>query len=221
MGQKVNPTGLRLKIVKDWESVWYAGKDYGDKLQQDLRIKKLVRKSLSNAGLSKVIVKRSANKKMVLEVYTSRPGVVIGKKGADIEILKKKIEGISGIEVSININEVRKPEIEGQLVADSIAQQLEKRVASRRAAKKAIQTAMRYGAKGIRIKISGRLGGAEIARSESYKEGRVPLHTLRADIDYATSEANTTYGVLGIKVWVYKGDVGIESPVNNKITAVS
>lgn len=211
MGQKANPIGLRIGIIKTWSSVWFASKDYAEKLHQDLEIKKLVKDSLGNAGISKVVIKRSANKKISVEIYAARPGMVIGRGGADIEKLKKKIEKITSCETAINIQEIRKPEIEAKLVADSVAQQLEKRIAFRKASKRAVQSAMRMGAKGIRINVSGRLGGAEIARMEWYREGRVPLHTLRADIDYATSEALTTYGKIGVKVWIYKGDVGLEA----------
>lgn len=210
MGQKVNPLGLRIGVVRTWESVWYADRDYADKLLQDLQIKNLVKKTLVNAGISRVNIERPAKKIRVI-IHAARPGIVIGKKGSDIEKLKTQVEKISGAEASINIQEVRKPEIEAKLVADSISQQLEKRIAFRKAAKRAVQTAMRMGAKGIRVNVSGRLGGAEIARTEWYREGRVPLHTLRADIDYATSEANTTYGIIGVKVWIYKGDVGVDS----------
>lgn len=210
MGQKVNPLGLRIGIVRTWESVWFADRDYADKLLQDLQIKSLVKKTLVNAGISRVNIERPAKKIRVI-IHAARPGIVIGKKGSDIEKLKAQVEKITGAEASINIQEVRKPEIEAKLVADSVSQQLEKRIAFRKAAKRAVQTAMRMGAKGIRVNVSGRLGGAEIARTEWYREGRVPLHTLRADIDYATSEANTTYGIIGVKVWIYKGDVGVDS----------
>ncbi len=221
MGQKVNPTGMRLGIIKSWDSVWYASKDYADKLHQDLQIKSLVKKSLNNAGISKIVIRRSANKKINIEIFAARPGMVIGKKGSDIEKLKNQVEKITNCETSINIQEIRKPEIEAKLVAENIAQQLEKRIAFRKASKRAVQTAMRMGAKGIRVNVSGRLGGAEIARTEWYREGRVPLHTLRADIDYATAEAKTTYGLIGVKVWIYKGDVGIESPLNIEVKAVN
>jgi len=211
MGQIVNPIGLRVGIIKTWDSTWFAGKDYADKLHQDLAIKSLVKKELANAGISKVEIRRS-NKKINVGIHAARPGMVIGKKGSDIEKLKQRIEKISSSETSINIQEVRKPEIDAVLVGQQIAAQLEKRVAFRKAAKRAVQTAMRMGAKGIRVNVSGRLGGAEIARTEWYREGRVPLHTLRADIDFAIAEAKTTYGIIGIKVWIYKGDIGIESP---------
>jgi small subunit ribosomal protein S3 len=205
MGQKVNPIGLRLGIVRTWDSLWYADKDYADKLLQDLKIQEMVSKNFSHAGVCNVKVERPAKKVRVV-IQASRPGMIIGKKGGDLERIKKDIEAISGAEVSINIVEERKPETNAALVSASIAQQLEKRVAFRKAAKRAVQTAMRMGAKGIRVNVSGRLGGAEIARTEWYREGRVPLHTLRADIDYATARAKTTYGVIGIKVWIYKGE---------------
>lgn len=221
MGQKTNPIGLRLRIIKNWDSVWFADRDYADKLHQDLRIKSLVKASLANAGISKVMIRRSANKKINIEIFAARPGMVIGKKGSDIEKLKNQVEKITSCETFINIQEIRKPEIEAKLVAENIAQQLEKRIAFRKASKRAVQTAMRMGAKGIRVNVSGRLGGAEIARMEWYREGRVPLHTLRADIDYATAEAKTTYGIIGVKVWIYKGDVGIESPLDKEVKAVN
>jgi len=210
MGQKVNPIGLRLKVNRTWGSIWYASSDYADKLHQDLNIRKLVKKSLANAGISQISIERPAKKVRVV-IHAARPGMVIGRKGSDIEVLKKSIEKLTSSETSINIIEVRKPELDSKIVADSIAQQLEKRIAFRKAAKRAVQSAMRMGAKGIRVNVSGRLGGAEIARTEWYREGRVPLHTLRAEIDYATSEASTTYGVIGVKVWIYKGDTGIDA----------
>jgi small subunit ribosomal protein S3 len=210
MGQKINPIGFRVKINRTWGSVWYAAKDYATKLHQDINIRNLVTKSLSHAGISAVTIERPTKKIRVI-IRAARPGMIIGRKGSDIESLKKKIESLTGAETSINIIEVRKPEIDSKIVADSIAQQLEKRIAFRKAAKRAVQTAMRMGAKGIRVNVAGRLGGAEIARTEWYKEGRVPLHTLRAEIDYATSEAATTYGVIGVKVWIYKGETGIDA----------
>ncbi len=210
MGQKVSPIGLRVGIIRTWDSVWFAGKTYADKLHQDIKIRALVQKTLPNAGISKIIIKRPASK-LAVEIHAARPGMVIGKKGGDIEKLKKQVELISKSESSINIVEVKKPEIDSKLVAESIAQQLEKRIAFRKASKRAVQTAMRMGAKGIRVNVSGRLGGAEIARMEWYREGQVPLHTLRADIDYGTAEAHTTYGLIGIKVWIYKGDIKPES----------
>jgi small subunit ribosomal protein S3 len=213
MGQKVSPIGLRVGIIRTWDSVWYASKkDYASKLHQDLQIRTLVQKTLANAGISKIVIGRPA-KKVGITIHAARPGMVIGKKGGDIEKLKAQVEKISGAEASINIVEVKKPEIDAKLVAESIAQQLEKRIAFRKAAKRAVQTAMRMGAKGIRVNVSGRLGGAEIARMEWYREGQVPLHTLRADIDYGTAEAHTTYGLIGIKIWIYKGDIKPESGI--------
>lgn len=215
MGQKVNPNGLRLGVIRTWDSIWFAAKDYAVKLHQDLEIRKIIKKSLFNAGISQVVIRRSS-KKIIIEIFSARPGMVVGKKGADIERLKAQIEALTNCEASINIKEIRKPEIDASLVAQSVASQLEKRVSFRKAAKKAVQTAMKMGAKGIRVNVSGRLGGAEIARTEWYREGRVPLHTLRADIQYATYEAKTTYGIIGVKVWIYKGDVGIESPLEKE-----
>lgn len=206
MGQKVNPIGLRLGGNRSWDSVWYSDKsDYAKKLHEDLKIRKFVQKELYSAGISRVIVERP-NKKVNVIIYTQRPGVVIGKKGGDIEKIKSKVSKLTSDEVSINIVEVKKPELDANLVAQSVAQQLEKRVAFRRAMKRAVQNTMRYGAKGIRINCSGRLAGADIARTEWYREGRVPLHTLRADVDYGTALAHTTYGVIGIKTWIYRGD---------------
>lgn len=216
MGQKVNPIGLRLGIIRTWNSLWYGSKNnYSDKLHEDLKVIKLVKEKLKNAGISKVNIERPAKKLRVI-IHAARPGMVIGKQGGDIEKLKQQIEALTKAETSINIIEIRKPEIDSKLVADSIAQQLEKRIAFRKAAKRAVQTAMRMGAKGIRVNVSGRLGGAEIARTEWYREGMVPLHTFRADIDYGTSEAQTTYGVIGIKVWIYKGEVEEEASKEQK-----
>lgn len=206
MGQKVNPIGLRLGINKTWDSRWYAGNDYAAKLHEDLKIRKLLEKRLSGAGISKIVIERPA-KKAHISIHTARPGIVIGKKGGDIEKIRKEVSGITGDDVQLNIVEVRKPEIDSTLIAEGIAQQLERRVAFRRAMKRAVQSALRLGAEGIRINVSGRLGGAEIARMEWYREGRVPLHTLRADVDYGTAEAHTTFGVIGIKVWVFKGEI--------------
>ena len=205
MGQKTNPIGFRLGIIKSWESRWFSEKDYSKLLQEDIIIRKFVMKKLSAAGISKVVIERPA-KLAKITIHTSRPGVIIGKKGSDIEKLKKEIGYITEGDVSINIIEIKKPELDSQLVADNIAQQLERRVAFRRAMKRAVQSAMRLGALGIRVNCSGRLGGAEIARTEWYREGRVPLHTLRADIDYGVSRANTTYGICGVKVWIFKGE---------------
>ena len=205
MGQKTNPIGLRLGIIKSWESRRYSEKDYSKLLQEDINLRKFLMKKLSTAGISKIIIERPA-KLANITLHTSRPGVIIGKKGSDIEKLKKSISKMVSGDVNINILEVKKPELDSQLVADNIAQQLEKRVAFRRAMKRAVQSAMRLGAGGIRVNCSGRLGGAEIARTEWYREGRVPLHTLRADVDYGVSRANTTYGICGVKVWIFKGE---------------
>jgi small subunit ribosomal protein S3 len=205
MGQKVNPIGLRVSVNKNWGSRWFAIKDYAKLLHQDLAIREYIYKKLSQAAVSKILIERPA-KKAKITIYSARPGIIIGKKGADIEKLRSELPKIAGCEVLLNINEIRKPEIDAKLVADSISQQLERRVSFRRAMKKAMQSAMRLGAKGIRVNCSGRLGGAEIARVEWYREGRVPLHTLRADVDYGESTAKTTYGACGVKVWIYKGD---------------
>ena len=206
MGQKVNPIGLRLGIVKTWESRWYAGKNYSDYILEDYNIRKFLKKRLYHAGISKVEIERSS-KRVRLRVFTSRPGIVIGKKGAEIALLKKELEKIISHEVIIDIQEVRKPELDAQLVAENIALQIERRVAFRRAMKRGISSAMRFGAEGIKIICSGRLGGAEMARTEQYREGRIPLHTLRADIDYGFVEAQTTYGIIGIKVFIFKGEI--------------
>ena len=207
MGQKVHPTGIRLGISKPWVSTWYAGtKDYADNLYSDHQVRQYLTKKLKNASLSKIEIDRPA-KSIRVTIHTARPGVVIGKKGEDVEVLRKYVSNLAGVPAQINIAEVRKPELDAQLVGDSIASQLERRVMFRRAMKRAVQNAMRLGAKGIKVEVSGRLGGAEIARCEWYREGRVPLHTFRADIDYATSEALTTYGIIGIKVWIFKGEV--------------
>ncbi len=206
MGQKVNPIGLRLGIVKTWESRWYAGKNYADYILEDYKIRKFVKNKLHHAGISKVEIERSS-KHIKLRVFTSRPGIVIGKKGAEISQLKKEIEKKVSHEVMIDIQEVRKPEIDAQLVAENVALQIERRVAFRRAMKRGVSSAMRFGAKGVKIICSGRLGGAEMARTEWYKEGRIPLHTLRADIDYGFIEARTTYGIIGVKVFVFKGEI--------------
>ncbi|RMB04537.1 30S ribosomal protein S3 [Eilatimonas milleporae] len=212
MGQKVSPVGLRLGVNRTWDSRWYADRDaYGSLLHEDLKLREFIEKELSQAGISKVVIERPA-KKCRVTVYSARPGVIIGKKGADIEKLRRKLAGMTDAEVSLNIVEVRKPEVDAKLIAENIAQQLERRVAFRRAMKRAVQSAMRLGALGIRINCAGRLGGAEIARTEWYREGRVPLHTLRADIDYGTSEAHTAYGVCGMKVWVFKGEIMEHDP---------
>ena len=211
MGQKVNPNGLRLGINKTWSSRWYSKKDYAKLLYEDLEIKKYIQEKLSSASISKVIIERAA-KKLRLTIYSSRPGIIIGKKGADIESLKNKLVKMSKLEVYLDIKEIRKPEVESKLVAENIASQLEKRISFRRAMKKAVQSAMRLGAKGVKVVCSGRLGGAEIARTEKYHLGSVPLHTLRSDIDYATSEAETTYGICGIKVWINRGEILSKDP---------
>ncbi len=211
MGQKVNPYGIRLGINKTWSSRWFSKNEYTKLLHQDLKIKKYVEKKLKNASISKINIERAA-KKLRLSIYSSRPGIIIGKKGADIETLKNDLSKMSNLEVFLDIKEVRKPEVEARLVAENIASQLEKRISFRRAMKKAVQSAMRLGAKGVKIVCSGRLGGAEIARTEKYHEGSVPLHTLRGDIDYATAEAETTYGICGIKVWINKGEILAKDP---------
>ena len=212
MGQKVNPIGLRLGINRTWDSRWYAEKGYGELLHKDLKLREYIEKRLSQAGISKVVIERPAKKARVT-IYSARPGVVIGKKGADIEKLRQDLMKMTGGDVNLNIVEVRKPEIDAKLVAENIAQQLERRVAFRRAMKRAVQSAMRLGAQGIRINCAGRLGGAEIARTEWYREGRVPLHTLRADVDYDTARANTTYGACGVKVWIFKGEIMAHDPM--------
>ncbi|NBO17655.1 MAG: 30S ribosomal protein S3 [Proteobacteria bacterium] len=206
MGQKVNAIGLRVGINKTWDSRWYAGDDYADKLHEDFKIQKYLKATLNAAGVSKIVIERPT-KKAHITIHTARPGVVIGKKGADIDKIKKDLAKFTKDEIHLNIVPVAKPELDATLVAESIAQQLEKRVAFRRAMKRAVQSCLRLGALGIRVNVSGRLGGAEIARMEWYREGRVPLHTLRADIDYGTAEAKTTYGVIGVKVWVFKGEI--------------
>ncbi len=212
MGQKVNPIGMRLGINRTWDSRWYADKGYGDMLHADLALRSYIEKRLSQASISRVVIERPA-KKARITIYSARPGVVIGKKGADIENLRQDLTKMTGSEVHLNILEVRKPEIDAKLVAENIAQQLMRRIAFRRAMKRAVQSAMRLGAQGIRINCGGRLGGAEIARMEWYREGRVPLHTLRADVDYGTATANTTYGACGVKVWVFKGEILAHDPL--------
>lgn len=207
MGQKVHPVGIRLGIVKRHSSVWYAGKkEYADKLITDMKVRKFVEDKLAHASVSRVDIERPANTARIT-IHTARPGIVIGKKGEDVEKLRNEISKEMGVPVHINIEEIRKPDLDAALVAQSVAQQLERRVMFRRAMKRAVQNAMRQGAEGVKIQVGGRLGGAEIARSEWYREGRVPLHTLRADIDYATAEASTTYGIIGVKVWIFKGEV--------------
>jgi small subunit ribosomal protein S3 len=206
LGQKVNPIGLRLGIVKTWESRWFASKKYSDYILEDFNIRKYLKKKLGHAGVSKIEVERSS-KRVRLRIFTSRPGIIIGKKGAEIVQLKQDVEKMISQDVIIDIQEIRKPELDAQLVAENIALQIIRRVAFRRAMKRGIQSAMRFGAQGVKVICSGRLGGAEMARTELYREGRVPLHTLRADIDYGFSEANTTYGIVGIKVFIFKGEI--------------
>jgi small subunit ribosomal protein S3 len=212
MGQKVNPVGLRLGINRTWDSRWYAGADFADLLHEDIRLRAFLKKRLGQAGVSKIVIERPA-KKARITIHTARPGVVIGKKGADIEKLRVELAKLTSSDVHINIVEIRKPEIDAQLVAENIAQQLERRIGFRRAMKRAVQSAMRLGALGIRINCGGRLGGAEIARTEWYREGRVPLHTLRADVDYGVTTARTTYGSCGVKVWVFKGEIMEHDPM--------
>ena len=212
MGHKINPIGLRLGVNRTWDSRWYAESQYGDLLHEDLKLRKYLNGKLSQAGVSRIVIERPAKKARVT-IHTARPGVVIGKKGADIERLRVELSRMTGSEVHLNIVEIRKPEIDATLVAENIAQQLERRVAFRRAMKRSVQSAMRLGAEGIRINCGGRLGGAEIARVEWYREGRVPLHTLRADVDYGTATAMTTYGTCGVKVWVFKGEVLAHDPM--------
>src|ERR1044071_163709 len=217
MGQKVHPTGIRLGIASDWTAKWYADtKNFADFLEQDLKVRKFLKKKLAHASVSRIQIERPARTAHIT-IHTARPGVVIGKKGEDIEALRKEISGMMEVPVHINIEEIRKPELDSQLIAEGVAQQLERRIMFRRAMKRAVTNAMRLGAQGIKLHIAGRLNGAEIARSEWYREGRVPLHTLRADIDYGFAEAQTTYGVIGIKVWVFKGEVfGLESKGDSK-----
>jgi small subunit ribosomal protein S3 len=210
LGQKVNPIGLRLNITRTWDSIWYADKDYAANLYQDQQIRKYLKKKLYHAGISRIVIERTGEKVRV-KLFTARPGIVIGKKGSEIENLKRDF----GCECMLDIQEVRRPEADAQLVAENIATQLEKRIAFRRAMKKAISTALRFGVKGIKISCSGRLGGAEMSRTEWFKEGRVPLHTLRADIDYGTAEASTTYGKIGVKVWIFKGEILTDSDMSN------
>ncbi|GAA4216021.1 30S ribosomal protein S3 [Sagittula sp. NFXS13] len=212
MGNKTNPIGMRLQVNRTWDSRWYADtKDYGDLLLEDLAIRDFIHKECKQAGVARIIIERP-HKKCRVTIHTARPGVIIGKKGADIEVLRKKLAAMTDSELHLNIVEVRKPELDATLVGESIAQQLERRVSFRRAMKRAVQNAMRMGALGIRVNVAGRLGGAEIARTEWYREGRVPLHTLRADIDYANIEATTPYGIIGIKVWIFKGEIMEHDP---------
>ena len=215
MGQKVNPIGFRVGINRDWDSIWFAKKNkYGQFLIEDFKIREYIRKNILNSGVAQVIIERTS-KKCIVSIHTSRPGFVIGKKGSDVDKIKRNLSKISSTEVSLNIKEIKKPELNSYLVAENIAQQLVKRIAYRRAMKRAIQSALRLGAKGIRVCISGRLGGNEIARTEWLREGSVPLHTLRADVDYAEAEALTTYGIIGVKVWIYKGEL-LKKKLNSK-----
>lgn len=206
MGQKVNPIGFRVGGIKTWRSQWFADKNYSELVHEDIKIRKYLKKKLYHAGVSRIEIERAANKAKV-NIYAARPGIIIGKKGSEIEKLKKELEEVSNSEVIINILEVRKPEVDAQLVAENVALQLERRVAFRRAMKKCVTSSLKFGAKGIRVNCAGRLGGAEMARSEWYREGRVPLHTLRADIDWGFAEANTAYGLIGVKVWIFHGEV--------------
>ncbi len=206
MGQKVNPIGLRLNIVRTWESIWYADREYSQNFLQDQKLRKYLKKRLYHAGISRIKIARTGDK-IRIKLHTARPGIVIGKKGAEIETLKQDLDRKTGKECHVDIHEVRRPEADAQLVAENVALQLERRVAFRRAMKKAVNIALKFGAKGIKISCSGRLGGAEMSRREWYREGRVPLHTLRADVDYGVAEAMTTYGIIGVKVWIFKGEV--------------
>lgn len=206
MGQKINPIGFRLGVIKTWDSKWYAEADYAKLLHEDLKIRAFLKKRLYSSGISKIEIERAANKTKI-NIFTARPGLIIGKKGSEVETIKKELSNLTSKEIFININEVRKPELDAQLVAENVALQLERRIAFRRAMKKSVTSALKFGAKGIRITCSGRLGGAEMSRTEWYREGRVPLHTLRADIDYGFAEAKTTYGLIGIKVLIFKGEV--------------
>lgn len=206
MGQKVNPIGLRLGIIKNWNSSWFDEKKFADKLQEDLKVRRYIRNRLNKAAVSKIEIERTV-KRVILTVHTARPGIVIGKKGAEVDKLREELRALTGKEVQINIQEIKKPELDAFLVAENVARQLEGKVSFRRAMKKAITSTMRLGAEGIKIMCSGRLGGAEMARTEQYKEGRIPLHTLRADIDYATATSRTTYGAIGVKVWIFNGEV--------------
>ncbi|MFM8741783.1 MAG: 30S ribosomal protein S3 [Cytophagales bacterium] len=207
MGQKINPVGLRLGIVRGWDSAWYGGKDFSDKLVEDHTIRKYVDARIQKGGISKVVIERSTSKRITITIHTARPGVVIGKGGTEVDKIKEELKNLTKKDVQINIFEIKRPELDARLVGESIAQQLEARISYRRAMKQAIASTMRVGAEGIKVKLSGRLAGADMARTEQYKEGRIPLHTLRADIDYAISEAQTVYGKIGIKVWIFKGEV--------------
>jgi small subunit ribosomal protein S3 len=209
LGQKVHPLGFRLGVIRTWDAKWYAGKEYGELLYEDLNLRKFMKNQLQHAGISKIEIRRSVdrNKKVTIDIFAARPGIIIGKKGADVDKLRKSLEKMTGKEVNLNIKEVKRIELDAQLVAENVATQLVRRVAFRRAMKRSVSSAMKFGAKGIKIACAGRLGGAEMARREWYREGRVPLQTLRADIDYGFTEARTTYGIIGVKVWIYKGDI--------------
>jgi small subunit ribosomal protein S3 len=220
MGQKVNPIGFRLGVVKGWDSNWYGGKDFAEKLYEDQQIRKYVNARIPKGGISKVIIERTL-KRITLTIHTARPGVVIGKGGTEVDKLKEELKKLTNKDVQINIFEIKRPEMDAKLVGESIAQQLQARISFRRAMKQSIAATMRVGAEGIKVKLSGRLGGAEMARSEMYKEGRIPLHTLRADIDYALSEANTIYGIIGIKVWIFKGEVYGKRDLSPNVGAAS
>jgi len=219
MGQKVHPIGMRLGIIKDWTSTWYAdSKDYSNFLHTDMQVREYLKKKLTNASVSRIQIERPANNAKVI-IHSARPGIVIGKKGEDIEKLRYSISQMMGVPVTVSVEEIRKPELDAYLVAESVAQQIERRIMFRRAMKRAVSNTMRLGAQGIRINVAGRLNGAEIARSEWYREGRVPLHTLRADIDYGVAESNTTYGVIGVKVWIFKGEVfGVDRSEDEEAT---
>jgi len=206
LGQKVNPIGFRLGVIKTWDSKWFAKADYAKLLHEDLKLRNFLKKRLYQSGVSKIEIERAANKAKI-NIFTARPGLIIGKKGSEVETLKKDLAKLTSTEIFLNIQEVRKPELDAQLIAENVAMQLERRIAFRRAMKKSVQSSLKFGAKGIRITCSGRLGGAEMSRTEWYREGRVPLHTLRADIDYGFAEAKTTYGIIGVKVLVYKGEI--------------
>ena len=218
MGQKVNPNGIRIGIVKDWDAKWYADKDFADNLHEDIKIRKHLKDTLGTAGVSKIETERSKNR-LKLTIHTAKPGMVIGRGGSGIEQIKEGLKGKTEKTIDINIAEIRQPDLDATLVAENIAQQLERRIAFRRAMKQAVGRTMRLGAKGIKVKVSGRLGGAEIARSEAYREGSIPLHTLRADIDYGTAEARTTYGRIGVKVWIFKGEILPEKKQSQRAAA--
>lgn len=213
MGQKVHPKGLRIGIIKDWDSKWYADKDYADLVLEDHKLRRFIKNRLYQAGVSTIEIERAANR-IKITIHTAKPGIVIGRGGSEVEALRKELEKMTGKQINLNIVEIKKPELDAQLVAENVAAQLERRISFRRAMKQAVSKAMRMGAEGIKVSVSGRLGGAEIARTEWYSEGKVPLHTLRADIDYGFAEANTTYGKIGVKVWIYKGEV---LPETNKV----